>query len=119
MADLEDNLARAGAAPSGPLFLPLGWFAAVGGAPRYFIEVRGEVRSYRGWELASLATLLDLWPDAAHWRRCFPRSTSKIDTKAAAAHLVEICHRAGLYTPPDRLRPRPSGRPWRPKTLKS
>ena len=94
-----------------PLFEALGHFTAPGGSTRYFLKVGGEVRAFRGWQLANLGCLLEIVPDVDHWRSCHGRNGGKIDSKAAAAALIRECWNAGSYEPPQHLRPRPVGRP--------
>lgn len=105
----ENNLARAREAGR-PLFEPLGHFSARGGMRFYFIQVGDEVRRYRASDF-SLPTLLEIVPDPAHWQACFPRGTTKIDARAAAAYLIRACWKAGPYVPPEHLCPRGVGRP--------
>lgn len=100
---------------SSPIFRPLGTFTSNHGLPRYYIEVRGSVRVYRAMEMHGMSFLLDLHPDADHWRSLFPTRGHKIDTKAALAWFIGACQSAGEYDPPAELKPRDVGRQigWR------
>lgn len=98
-----------------PLYRPLGVYRFPSGYPRYFIEVNGVVRWYRGGDMTGLSFLRDIYPDPNHWRQLFPRRVrSGIDVHAAAGWFVAACEKAGPYEPPDDLKPRSVGRLKRP-----
>lgn len=95
-----------------PLFRVVGFYRAHCGVPRYFFQVKGQLRSYRAWELGNVPFLLDLHPDYEHWRSMFPRAYGRrIDTHAAHQWFVQECERAGVFDPPEEMKPRGSGRP--------
>lgn len=93
------------------LFVALGVVTAHGGEPRYFLRVRGEVRSFRAWQMASLGFLLDIHADVHHWRTIFPRRRNKIDVQAAAGFFIGECQRMGEFNAPENHKPGPVGRP--------
>lgn len=96
--------------PLAPILTPVGTYQANGGDPRYVLKVRGSLRVYRGHELCRVPTLLDIYPDPAHWRLNFPRSRGRVDSMAAGAWLIAACVKAGQCDLPDDLKPRPIGR---------
>ena len=94
-----------------PLFQFLGTVCAKGAYKRFAIETHcGEARLFRAGDLANVATLLEIYPDANYWRARFPRGQSKVDSKMAAVWFIRECQKVGPYEPPEHLRPRP-GRP--------
>lgn len=94
-----------------PLFRLLGVYTDGSCYPRYCLEAHGQVRAYRASEMHGLAFLMELHPDAGHWRSVFPRTKGRIDTHAAMAWFISECQKLGAYDLPAELRPRPKGRP--------
>ena len=102
----------ASAEPSSALFTILGTCRANGGLPRYYIQVGDEVRFYRGWEVGSVAFLIDLLNDHEHWRRMYPRFGGyRIDVRRSREAFIAMFEEAGPYDPPEHLQPRGVGRP--------
>lgn len=83
-----------------PLFEVLGYSVPKHGTCYYHFRVGGRVRSFTGPEMHSVAFLLDLYPDADHWRDAFPGVTrTRVDALKAAAHFRRLCKAAGEYWP--------------------
>lgn len=68
---------------------------------------------YRAPQIGGISSLVEIWPDLGFWREAFPyrRDRSGIDVDAAREVFVRLCFEAGLYEPPEELRPRGRGRP--------
>lgn len=95
-----------------PIFTLLGYYRSRGGLPRFYASVREEVRCYRPWELASMAFMLDLYPDHEHWRSLFPkRDSQRVNLHAAREWFTRAFMEAGPYDPPEDLKPADAGRP--------
>ena len=98
--------------------IALGWFAAPGGAPRFYFRcLRARTTLVlRAAEICSLPGLLSLHPDARWWRKYMPRESGgnsgpRIDIEAAGAWMIADCYAVGWFDPPPELRPRGPGRP--------
>lgn len=95
-----------------PLFRVLGYYRAYMSTPRYYFEVNGEIRGYRGWELRGVPFLLDLYPYHDHWRSLFPKPPGRrIDVHASSEWFIRACNTAGVFEPPEHLKPLGRGRP--------
>lgn len=67
---------------------------------RYWLEINGEAREFRGAELCGLAFLASIYPDMSYWRAHFPLGRGHgVDTRAAMSYFIQQCVRAGKYTP--------------------
>lgn len=97
-----------------PLFRPLGFYTSPGCYTRYYLEIHGEVRAFRPSDLISTGLLLEIHPDAEHWRSLYPSRQwhgARIDPRSAAAAIIKACHAVGKYEPPAALKPK-NGRPF-------
>jgi len=86
-----------------PLFKCLGYVENAQGYRRYAIAFGDPERIVirRASEMIGLDFLLNVYPNTNYWRARFPRSQSKVDTKAAAAWFIHQCQEAGPYEPPE------------------
>lgn len=98
-----------GLIPDGAIYRALGVYAAPGAEPRYVVATPGMLRAYRPADIGGVSALLDLWPDADHWRRLYPKGAHGIDAYRARAAIMRECQEAGDYLPPEELRPYKSG----------
>lgn len=82
--------------PKEALFIPLG-VSRHRSETWYHIRVRGEDRVFRPTEAWGLGFLMELNPDAEHWRRMFPTVLQgrKIDVSTACAAVRRLCLAAG------------------------
>lgn len=94
---------------AGRIYRALGYYTAPGADPRYILAVPNGLRAYRGPDIGGVSALLDLWPDADHWRRLYPKGAHGIDAYRARAAIMRECQEAGPYLPPLELRPYKSG----------
>lgn len=67
---------------------------------RYWIELDGEPRQFRGVELCGVAFLARVYPDMGYWRSLFPLGRGHgIDTRSAMTYFIRECVKAGVYDP--------------------
>lgn len=83
-------------APREALFLPLG-YSLHRSETWYHIRVRGQDRVFRPAQAWGLSFLMELNPDAEHWRRMFPTTLQgrKIDVQVACGAVRKLCLAAG------------------------
>lgn len=100
----------------GPIWRALGYSRPIHDPRKPWLWIwsrYGGVLCFRASQLVSFNSLTQICPDIGFWRESYPlrKDRGAVDCEKVREVMVRLCFEAGLYEPPEELKPRGRGRP--------